>query len=107
MHSNLTKCSHGRAGRHVIILIDASPLALIKIQKAAVRVLGTYEPSYVPLCHPKAPVTDDIIGIVKVTWELVVGTRTIQTDIMSYEFWALSIYHTRILNVFCFHPTMY
>ena len=57
--------------------------ALIKIQKAA-RLSILASPGNLwtllrALCHPKAPVTDDIISIVRVTWELVAGTHTIQT----------------------------
>ena len=42
---------------------------------------GPWEPMNLlrALCHPKNPVTDDIISIVRVTWELVAGTHTIQT----------------------------
>ena len=42
---------------------------------------GPWEPMNLlrALCHPKTPVTDDIISIVRVTWELVAGTHTIQT----------------------------
>ena len=90
VRANLTKCSHGRAGRYVIILIDASPPppALIKIQKAAMLGIlaspGNLWTLLRALCHPKAPVTDDIISIVRVTWELVVGTHTIQTRYVTW-----------------------
>ena len=54
VRANLTKCSHGRAGRYVIILIDASPppqlWSRFRKQPGWVfwQALGTYEPSYVP-----------------------------------------------------------
>ena len=93
VRANLTKCSHGRAGRHVIILIDANPPTLIKIQKAAVLGIlaspGNLWTLLRALCHPKAPVTDDIISIVRVRWELVVGTHTIQTK---YVIWIFSYF---------------
>ena len=82
VRANLTKCSHERTRRCVIILIEAAARRLwSRFRKQLVQYSGTpWEPMNSPTCPVSStnPVTDDIICIVGVTGgELVVGAHTV------------------------------
>ena len=82
VRANLTKCSHERTRRCVIILIEAAARRLwSRFRKQLVQYSGTpWEPMNSPTCPVSStnPVTDDIICIVGVTGgELVAGAHTV------------------------------